>query len=233
MTYYYKILFLSILVPFIYSFHSKIKFYNKFPVLLKSIPLVATPFIIWDIIFTNHKIWGFNKTFTSNLYIYNLPAEEVLFFIFIPFCCLYTYHVIEKYKISFFKKNNFRIVNASLILLLIIVALLNHDKHYTFYCLLFCSLLILLDCKFIKNIRYDYYYTAFILLMIPFFLVNGALTGAFFNQTVVWYNPSEIIGMRILTIPVEDIIYTNLMLLSNLITYNYFSNKDSNQIKSL
>ena len=59
--------------------------------------------------------------------------------------------------------------------------------------------------------------------MIPFLIVNGALTGLFLNQVVVWYNPLENLGIRILTIPIEDFFYAHLMISSNIISYHYFS----------
>tara|TARA_B100000131_G_C17814041_1_gene490900 strand:- start:281 stop:481 length:201 start_codon:yes stop_codon:yes gene_type:complete len=55
--------------------------------------------------------------------------------------------------------------------------------------------------------------------MVPFILVNGALTGLFFKQVVVWYEPSEILGVFLLTIPIEDIVYAYQLILTNLIIY--------------
>ena len=60
--------------------------------------------------------------------------------------------------------------------------------------------------------------------MLPFVIVNGALTGLFFDQTVVWYNPDQNLGIRFLTIPLEDFIYAHLLIFSNIIVYNYISN---------
>ena len=57
--------------------------------------------------------------------------------------------------------------------------------------------------------------------MIPFVIVNGALTGMF-DQMVVWYNSDHIIGLRLITIPIEDSIYALQLILFNLITYKFF-----------
>ena len=80
MTYYYKILFLSIIIPLIFSFHPKVNFNKKFSILIKSIPLSSIPFIIWDILFTSMEIWGFNSKYVSKLNLFHLPIEEILFF---------------------------------------------------------------------------------------------------------------------------------------------------------
>ena len=218
MSYYYKILFLSFIIPFIFSFHSKIKFNNHFKVLMLSIPISAIPFIIWDIIFTHYKIWGFNKYFVST-YLINLPIEEYLFFIIIPFCCLYTYHVIDRYQISITKSINWTIIQKAFILILTITALINFSKTYTFVCFISCSIILLLNLKINNSINNHSFHTTFILILIPFLIVNGALTGLFYEQTVVWYNKNMILGFYILTIPIEDLIYSYQLQLLNLLIY--------------
>ena len=223
MTYYFSILFLSIIIPFTFSFHPKIKFNRRFHIVICSILIVSIPFIIWDMIFVKNGIWGFNKNHISGFFIYNLPIEELLFFFIIPFCCVYTHHLIEKFEISFFKINNWKKINSYLGFFLLICAFYFFDKKYTFFCLSLCSLVIFIEYFFSKRINYNSFYTLFIIIMAPFIIVNGALTGLFLNQYVVWYNQNEIINLYLFTIPIEDIFYSYQLILLNIIVYKNIS----------
>ena len=88
MSAYFYVLLGSIVFPFLLSFDKKISFYKKWKFLFPAIFLVAIVFIAWDVYFVKNGVWGFNKAYLSGLYVFNLPIEEVLFFIIIPiiFC---------------------------------------------------------------------------------------------------------------------------------------------------
>ncbi len=223
MSYYFKILILSIFVPIIFSFHPKVKFYVYFKSIIKATLLASSIYIFWDIIFTKLGVWGFNDQFLSGIYLINLPIEEILFFICIPFCCLYTYHLVEKFNISFFKHVNWKKVNIYMLSVVLIIGLINFTKIYTFICFITFSLVLFFVNKSSININFSFFYTTFVLIIIPFLIINGALTGLFFDQTIVWYNNKEILGLRIFTIPLEDVFYAHQLILLNLLFYKKFS----------
>ena len=51
-------------------------------------------YIIWDILFTYLGVWGFNNKYLIGYNIFNLPLEEWLFFICIPYASLFIHYSI-------------------------------------------------------------------------------------------------------------------------------------------
>ncbi|HPH20418.1 MAG TPA: lycopene cyclase domain-containing protein, partial [Haliscomenobacter sp.] len=60
---------------------------------------------------------------------------------------------------------------------------------------------------YVPNTYRTRFYRAFLVILIPFLLVDGVLTGGFTQQPVVVYNPAEFMGIRIVSVPVEDAVY--------------------------
>ena len=92
---YALILFFTIIICFIASFDKRIQFNLQFGSFLKAAILVAIPFIAWDIWFTAHGVWWFNTDYTLGITFFGLPLEEILFFVCIPFSCIFTYYTIR------------------------------------------------------------------------------------------------------------------------------------------
>ena len=71
------------------------------------------------------------------------------------------------------------------------------------------------------------FYFAYGVILIPFFIVNGILTGSFISSEVVWYNDAHNLGLRIGTIPVEDIFYGMLLILMNIAIFEWLQERAS------
>jgi lycopene cyclase domain-containing protein len=69
-------------------FHPNLHLRQNLKSLFLAIFITCIPFWFWDIsaVILNH--WSFNPKYITGLYIYNLPIEEVLFFVLIPFSCM-------------------------------------------------------------------------------------------------------------------------------------------------
>lgn len=199
--------FLTVIVCFVFSFHPKIRFDKHFMTFLKASVLVAIPFIIWDSLFTKYGIWWFSPDYIMGLRILGLPVEECLFFICIPFACVFTYFCLDK----FFKLNWANAFNNTIVfigvILCILIALLFYDKTYTFVTAVVTTLAIVY-LHFIANAEWiGKASLVYLILMLGFFPVNGVLTGSFLESAVVNYNPNEFLRVRMFTIPIEDAVY--------------------------
>ncbi len=204
---YSLILFFTVIICFIASFDRRILFNRYFGAFLKASILVAIPFILWDVWFTAKGVWWFNTDYTLGIVIAGLPIEEWLFFICIPFSCVFTYFCIDKFfKVDWLVGFNNLIVFVSVIVCSII-ALIHYDKIYTLVTAV-VTIITLIYLHFIA--RADWISKAsmvFMVLMLGFFPVNGVLTGTMLESPIVNYNPGDFLGIRMLTIPIEDAVY--------------------------
>ena len=214
--YFYSfILFFSVIVPFIFSFHKRLQFHLQFKSFFLGLLGMLLIFIPWDIWFTSLGIWGFNPKYLTGLYFFNLPLEECLFFICIPFCCIFTYHVVwtlSKDKSIKPMKRACWIISFALLL----AGVLLNDIMYTASTFIGLSIAMLIAPYYVNM---KVFFKTYLILLFPFLVVNGLLTGSFIEDQIVWYDNNNNISLRILTIPLEDFFYSFFMLLVVMIGY--------------
>jgi lycopene cyclase domain-containing protein len=213
--------FFTIIIPLLFSFHPKIKFYKTWKQFFIASILVASVFIAWDAIFTELGVWNFNPQYITGIYFLKLPVEEILFFICIPFSCVFTFHCLEKfYNLGWSDKSEKYFV-IILFIVLMVAALFFGARLYTAITFITTGFV----CVFLKFIfRVTWFGKAisvYALLLVPFFLVNGILTGSGLPHPVVSYSKTEIMNIRLFTIPAEDIFYGLELYLLNLAIYKW------------
>ena len=93
---------------------------------------------------------------------------------------------------------------------------LHYDKWYTVVNYSLLVLILTYTVFKVHNVLNTFFIT-FLIILVPFALVNGILTGSFIDEPVVSYNNNENLGIRLGTIPVEDIGYAFTMLLMSLV----------------
>lgn len=208
-----------IIFPLLFSFYPKFHFYSQWRYFLGPCLFTALFFSVWDILFTRMGVWSFNSQFIAGAYLFGLPAEEYLFFICIPYACTFTYYCLTRYFTLSTTKvvRIFTIVMASLLAL---IAFMNVARLYTSVTFLLLSVFLLFLVA--KKVQFlAAFYVAFLLILIPFFISNGILTGGIIHRTVVLYNNNRNLGIRMFTIPVEDTFYGMLLLLMNISGFEY------------
>jgi lycopene cyclase domain-containing protein len=211
---------LTILVPLLRSFESRVNMVSKWKALLPAIAIVGTLFIVWDVYFTQMGVWGFTDEHLIGVNMFGLPLEEMLFFLTVPYACLFIYEVLN----FFIKKDVFgpyaQKIFSSLAGLLLVVGLLNLGKWYTSLTFLLTS--VWLFFLVWRNPPWlGKFLLSFLVALIPFFIVNGVLTGTGLTNPVVCYNDAENLGIRMGTIPIEDTIYGLLLLSGNVYLYEF------------
>ena len=98
MSAYMSVLVWAGILPLLLSFWPPLKFWRKGRALFLSIGLIVGIFGAWDVFATLRGHWYFSPRGCWDFRIINLPLEEVLFFVVIPFCCIFTWEAVNYIK---------------------------------------------------------------------------------------------------------------------------------------
>lgn len=203
---------LTFLGPFTRAFEPRIRYIGQTKHLLVGTVFMMTLFIPWDVVKTATGVWGFNSEYLLGPSLWGLPFEEWLFFIVVPWATFFIYEVLQLFFPWTHSKRSAFIVVRVLAAASATLALTYSDRWYT----LTASGGLALGCAWLL-VKRPWWTAAFLrswaVGLIPFFLVNGILTGMFLPAPIVWYNNAENMGIRLGTIPVEDALYGMFMML--------------------
>jgi lycopene cyclase domain-containing protein len=218
--------------PLFLSFDKKVHFYKKWKYVFPAMLVPGILFLCWDEYFTRSAVWGFSAKHTIGIHLGSLPLEEVLFFITVPYCCLFIYECIRCYFPAISNKRWANYVILLLAIILFVTGVIHSDKSYTAYTFILCALFVaclFLFRNYFKGFDSASFLISYLIILVPFLLVNGVLTAI----PVVWYNDAENLGIRIFSflpyplhnIPFEDIFYGMLLILMNVSIYERLRNR--------
>ncbi len=216
----------AVSIPFLFSFHNRLRFHKEWYRFFPAVLLAGSLFIAWDIAFTRMGIWGFNPRYLTGVYLFDLPLEEILFFLCIPYACIFTYHCLDQLVKVRPLRNLFPHFGYVFFTLTGIAGMLFLEKWYTLTAFIALGVLGLFTSN--KSWMPTFFFT-YLFLLAPFLLVNGILTGTGIDQPIVWYNNTENLDLRIGTIPIEDFFYSMLMLLSYTLLYESLKKKSDKE----
>lgn len=225
MNYIYLLINIAVIFfPLALSFDKKVHFFSKWKFVLPAISITGLVFLIWDLLFVKLSVWSFNPDYLIGLSFFGLPIEEILFFLTVPYACIFIYECLNAY----FPSNHlqkYSLALSNLILgISIAVLFFGFNRWYTLINFGFLFL-VLVYVEYINNkLRFMYkFYRAYLVSLIPFYIVNGFLTAI----PLVIYNSKEILGFKVGTIPFEDHFYLMSLLLMNVYLYEFFKNKSA------
>ncbi len=205
--------FFTVIPVFLLSFDRNVHYYRKWKWLFPAILPVAVVFILWDVFFTRYAVWGFNEDYFLGVRFWGLPIEEWLFFITVPFACVFIYECLNFYVKKDLLAPLEPWLTPALVTLFALVGLLYWGHLYTSTTFLLSAGLLAYHWLFLGGRYRGRFYLAYLVTWIPFLLVNGVLTGGLTEAPVVVYNPAHYLGIRVGSVPLDDSVYNFLMLL--------------------
>nr|WP_262914606.1 lycopene cyclase domain-containing protein [Pontibacter vulgaris] len=205
----------TILFPLLLSFDKRVAFYRNWASLFPAILVNAAVFMVWDALFTEAGVWGFNAEYLTGIYFFGLPLEEVLFFITVPYACVFIYEVLNAYISKDLLQPYAKTVIFLLVPVLLALAVFNISRLYTSITFMLLSVMLVVHYS-VFGVKYmGRFFLAYLVHLVPFLLINGVLT----YLPIVWYNNEYNLGVRLVSIPVEDTMYSMLMLLLTISVY--------------
>lgn len=212
---------LILVFPFLLSFKWKFAYYRFYKALVPAIIIVALGYILWDAVVTARGDWSFNYTYLSGVTLLGLPLEEILFFIVVPYSCLFIYenlvYFLPEKSLPFNRK-----FYLGVSLVFILGGVLFWNQEYTVLALMSCAFFFLYATYLMPRLLQSRNYWLYIgISMIPFVMFNYLLT----SIPIVMYNPGAIWGGeglwngRFITIPLEDFFYNFSLLSFYLLVY--------------
>lgn len=198
------IAFLVIAGPFALSFDDKVHFWTHWPAAFLALTLTGLLYLFWDSMVVRRGDWSFNPKFTGEFRLFHLPVGEILFFIAVPYACLFLFEVVKAYL----PQGDLWITNpASLYagaLVFVVAAWVFRHLGYTFLALssvvIFLSTLALTAPALAGRLEFWIWMG---LCFVAFSIVNGVYTAL----PTIFYNPKAIWGIKIGPIPLEDFFY--------------------------
>lgn len=228
LTYFY-ILAGSLILPLLLSFDKKVAFYKKWKYAFPAMIVPAIIYIAWDAYFTNIGVWSFNPEYITGFRILGLPIEEILFFFVVPYSCLFIYECVKCYFPKIRNRKTGRIILQMIAVMLLLAAPFFYNRLYTLFTFVLLGAAIVRVSFFKKTFHYfsgTYFLISYAIILIPFLIVNGLLT----RIPIVVYDDAQNLGIRITTIPMEDIFYGMLLIFLNVVIYEGLQDRESKRI---
>jgi lycopene cyclase domain-containing protein len=216
---FYVLLDLLILAgPLALSFDRKVRYVRRWPQALGSSLLILAVYGAWDAWMSSRGDWAFSVRHAGHLRWFWLPPGEYLFFLAVPFSCLFIYEVVRSYvpeKQRITRPGRWLAVTTALLLL----AVLFRRQNYTFTVLISVAAFLTYAVVLLPELLGSrHFWLAILASYLPFLIVNGLLTAL----PVVLYDPRAIWGIRITSIPLEDFLFSFSMLGFSMLSYRLF-----------
>ncbi len=230
--------------PLALSFDRRVRFVKSWLPALAAALIVGIPYAAWDWFMTTRGAWAFNPRYVFPARVAWLPLEELLFFLVVPFCCLFIHEVVASFlpvrpsparqRLSPARQRLYparqrlypargkpaRLPWIAVGTLCALLAALAQPRLYTSTVLGITSAFFLFGAlAWPKLLRSRRFWFAILLSYVPFAVMNGILTAL----PVVSYAPAAILGPRVVSIPLEDFLYSFTLLGFSMAAFSAFT----------
>lgn len=215
----------------------------QLPKYLLSLTPIAIGFILWDIFAVEARHWDFNPEFILGIKFAGLALEEYLFFFTVPFALLFTYQCVLRFISGKFeikaktepktlvakaKTSSYVWLTAvlSTVSLIISFSLTGYTQLVVIAFAITLALILIINPSLLRSKSFWAFMTIQFGL---FFLTNLILTAL----PVITYGETAILGARVITIPVEDFIYSFCLTALNILIFSKLLPMKLNKYKVL
>ena len=205
---YVKIDLLVLALPLALSFDRKVAFWKKWPQGFAAIAAVVLVFGAWDAWMAARGIWSFNPEHAGEFRFLHLPPGEWLFFVCVPYACLFVLECVRAYVPDRAGRMN-RAVVPAVAAFFFVAAWMFRELGYTTTVFLSVGLVLAaMEGVAPATLRSRNFWVALGLTYLPFLIANGFLTGI----PIVLYDDAENLAIRVGSIPLEDFFFSFSML---------------------
>jgi lycopene cyclase domain-containing protein len=206
---------LVILGPLTLSFDKEVRYFSYWRFSFLAIFTMMIPFVLWDSLVTGAH-WWFNSKYTLGIRLAGLPLGEWLFFLTVPFACLFVWQIIVTRNDTKLMNSLRGLYHLAWLFISTGIILFVMGKEYTGLVLMALALALTLDRGLKTNVLLQTRTIKYIIIItILMFIFNGYLTA----RPVVLYGEEYQLGIRLFTIPLEDFGYGYSLILLNTILY--------------
>jgi lycopene cyclase domain-containing protein len=162
---YLLINFFTIIFPVALSFDKRVQFHKNWKFIWPGMAITGIVFLFWDVLFTVKGVWSFNGRYITGITILKLPVEEILFFLTVPFACIFIYACLNFYIKREIDMRLTRIISNLIIIFSILILIFYHHRIYTRVTFTLTAFLVILF-QFIYKVRWlNRFYVTYIVII--------------------------------------------------------------------
>jgi lycopene cyclase domain-containing protein len=208
--------------PLAYSFEKQVNFRQYWRQAFPAILLSLGVFVLWDFAVTNRH-WYFNPPYMLDFRLLRLPLEEWLFFITVPYACLFVREVLATMLENRIVRGLEWVRAGMFAMLPIGVLVFRFGKEYTGLVLIALGVVGFLDRQLRTNTLLQTRTYIFFAAVVGFtFVFNMYLTA----RPLLIYAAAYQLNFRVITIPIEDFFYGLSHIALCNVLYEYFKLRD-------